>query len=187
MNDWICCNPWIMHSPLVESLRNESGGHFGLLRWVMTPSKMCQLCECSVWMWPSQSGSEFYNWASFLQGRTSGILKSSIPPPQCLFIASRGGCSSSLFYVDQRLHHHTPKNSPTQLWGSVCANLASANESVGYGLPYPDPARAQFSTQLQCLAFLVDTFFFPKELYHHRYKIIGQRSHLYHISNSHMI
>lgn len=123
---WLCCNPWIVLSPLVEGLRNESRGHFGLLRWVMTPSPV---------MIPSKT----------CQLSPVGMLCVNVTFPGCLWVLQLSQLFVRKYIWHLKYHHsistvsayslqgwvfipsvlHRPQNSPSpfQLWGSVCENL----------------------------------------------------------------
>lgn len=153
---------WIMCSPLVECLKNESGGTLGVFDGLgHLLNDRCLSCECPTWMWPFQEqGREFYSWAHLCKG---GFSTGSPPYLACSLWCS--GCSAPLSYPDQRLHHHTAKNSPPSAEGRRVYK-PSLSKYIG-GL-WPPPAKFSqgwFSAQLLSLAFLVDTFSSPSLVY----------------------
>lgn len=113
----------------------------------MTAASHVREVQCPVKMWPSGGmGGRALQLGQFVYGKTTGIVKTTIFSlldllliwPKSQLLAFGGGCSTSLFYEDRRLCPHLPKNSPSapsQFVGGQHANLASANESVGCGLP----------------------------------------------------
>lgn len=82
-----------------------------------------------MWVWPSQGGDRLT--AEPLCVREHGW---SLP-------LSRGHAHSKTLLLPQRV-------------GAVCAKLPSADGSVGYGLPHPDPSQGWISAQWLGLAFL---------------------------------
>lgn len=112
-------------SPLVGSLRNESGGSSGIFDGLWHPLRLesCLSCQCSwVSLCPIRRAEhpqdlslgeqgEFYSW-----GRTSGPIKSTILPCRIwlkAWLVALGGCSPPLSYASREGPPHAQKlNSP---------------------------------------------------------------------------
>lgn len=130
-------------------------GHFRALWWLRTPSRTWQILpmsQVSMWMWPSQgrAGGQFYPWASSCE---AGLSAGSPASMTCSFWR---WCPPPLY---QRFTITHPKSLMLLIvWGEERTNLASANESVHYGIPCLIQTEMIFRIS-PGFGFVVDTFF----------------------------